>query len=165
MKKLVIVLLAIFASGFAGSVSFAQTKVVAVEGIIDLIPDKVVIPSTNEYVYLAKLTTGGYGLFFSKTEELYERFSQKGTDSLIRLQGAIFKPLQYYTREQWRKLSDEIKIFFPQAAQDDLAGMEMYLLFNYSVEEKKVIVSVSSPAPAAKNSGNKKVGSDGLPIN
>ena len=86
MKKLVIVLLAIFASGFAGSVSFAQTKVVAVEGIIDLIPDKVVIPSTNEYVYLARTGTT-YSLFISKNSELYERFSQKGNDSVIWLQG------------------------------------------------------------------------------
>jgi len=129
MKKLLIIL-AIFASGIVS----AQTKVIAVQGKIKLTPDKVFIPSTAEYLYLAK-TAGGYAIFVSKNGDLFERFSRKGNDSLIVLEGAVFKPLQHYTKKQWKILKKEIKRFFPFISQKELEQMSFYLLFNYTVKE------------------------------
>lgn len=149
MKKLLLIL-AIMTSG----VSFAQTKIQAVEGIIELTPDKVVIPSTNEYVYLAK-TKGGYSLFISKNVELYTRFSTKGNDSLIILQGAVFKPLQHYSKKQWKKLKKEIKIVFPLISQKELEKLDMYLIFNYSVEFNDPYQPEESVTPQNSSSNGK----------
>ncbi len=91
---------------FISGVALAQTsespEIKATAGSIRLLsPDKVIIPMQNEYLYLAKTPSGGYAFFVSKNAKLYARFSAKGIDSTILLEGAVFKPLQHYTKKQW----------------------------------------------------------------
>ncbi|MDQ5930745.1 MAG: hypothetical protein QG594_2534 [Bacteroidota bacterium] len=142
MKKLIMSLALLFlASGIAVAQTKKEatkteaTKVVAVFGHITLLsPDKIMIPSTGEYLYLARVTTtGAPALYVSKNPDLYARFSAKGKDSVIILDGAVFKPLQRYTKRQWRKLSRQIKIYFPESSQKQLEEMNMYLIFNQEV--------------------------------
>lgn len=159
--KLLLLILVIFASGLA----FSQTKVKAVIGFIQMTPDKIFIPSTNEYLYLARTANGEAYLYVSKTSELFERFAAKGSDSTIILDGAVFKPLQHYSKKQWKKLSKQIKMFFPKKSQKELRAIDMYLIFNYDVVVKNTeSVSPTKPKPDPRSKGGKReVGPDGLP--
>jgi hypothetical protein len=130
MKKIILILMCVI-SGF----SYTQAQVTANEGVIELTPAKVYIPSTDDYVYLAKVEKG-YALFVSKDSSLFNRFVAKGNDSTIRLQGAVFKPLNHYTKKQWRMLSKSVKIFFPAISHEELEKMNFYMVFNYAVEPK-----------------------------
>lgn len=132
-------------------------KVDAVEGIITLTPVEVILPSTGEYIYLAK-TGNGYVFFVTKNADLYQKFAKKGIDSLVRLQGAVFSPLQHYTKKQWKLLSRDIKIFFPQVSQKELENMKMYLIFNYQVELK-----VFNQLEESTNSSNNSYKSNNTP--
>lgn len=126
-------------------------KVDAVEGIINLTPVEVILPSTGEYIYLAKVGNG-YAFFVTKNADLYQKFAKKGKDSCVILEGAVFSPLQHYTRKQWKLLSREIKIFFPQIAQKELEDMKMYLIFGQEIQLKKTEASTEVSASNSNNS-------------
>lgn len=141
MKKLSLILV-LFISGL----SYAQAQVTATEGVITLTPAKVYIPSTGDYVYLVETSVGkngekSFSLFISKDSVLFQRFTSKGNDSLARVQGAVFKPLSHYTKKQWKKLSKEIKMYFPAIAHEELEKMNFYLIFNYAIEKKTTVAT------------------------
>lgn len=146
MKKLILIL-AILASGSA----FAQNKVEAVQATIEMTPAKVYIPSTGDYVYLGKTTAGGYALFISRDSSLFTRFVSKGGDSIVNLQGAVFKPLNHYTKKQWKMLSKEVKIFFPAISHEELEKINFYMVFNYAIEPKS---GIRSKTPGTTNTTN-----------
>lgn len=146
MKNFILILV-LMTSGFMPYAS-AQTKIEATEGVIELTPSRVMIPSTGDYVYLAK-TSIGYALFISKDSSLFKLFSSKGSDSVVRIQGAVFKPLTHYTKKQWKLLEKEIKLFFPAIAHEELEKISFYLIFNYSVEPK-----AASPGTTTTGSGS-----------
>lgn len=157
VKVLVLTLMSLASVASINAQSPAATPISATQGIIELNPDKVIIPSTGEYLYLAKVG-GDYAIFVSKNADLYERFRKKGNDSLIKLEGAVFKPLQHYSKKQWKKLSKQIKISFPFISQKELENMNLYLLFNWAVEKKnqpqsKPVPVVVNPNPTT-NGGN-----------
>lgn len=148
MKKLSILL------AFVLVTSSAFTSVDAVKAKITLTPDEVLIPSTGEYVYLAKTLAGEYALFVSRNEKLYKRFAAKG-DSVITIEGALFKPLQHYSKKQWKLLSKEVKLRFPSIAQKELESMKLYMIFNWGITPKEEVVVVQ-PNPVVGNNQQQK---------
>ncbi len=91
-------------------------------------------------IYLAK-TQNGRALFISKNASLYARFSKNKKDSVIHLQGAVIKPLQHYTKKQWKALKKEVKKYFPAIAYKELENMKFYLIMNWAIEKKPEIVA------------------------
>ncbi len=160
MKKIIIIVLLSTVTFFSAQ---AQTETKSFLGYIYLTPDKVIIPSTGEYVYLARTAEGKAVLYVSKNAELYNRFRAKGNDSIIVLDGAVFKPLQHYSKRQWKKLSKEIKKSFPLISQRELEEMDFYLLFNYGVFHNSDPTTVGTTTPTKEKKTKKSSDNNGIP--